>query len=412
MINNTIVDVISNSKKNIWEYDIDVFLDLNINVLRIYETDFNSKNEFMSTLEKHNIYVIFDLPGKDFGINRDNPLYDVSYLDHLKEKVKTLSFKNTLGFFVGNEVATKSGKQTLADTFIKAAIRDLKKWMKREKINYIPLGYAAIDNDNIRIPEARFFASGDEEERADFYGINIYSWCGDSDAVKSSYLQRKDDFKRFPIPVIFSEYGCNTIKPRTFSDAKSLFGDLDDVFSGGILYQYSEEINNYGIIRKTPVGIEKIEPEYSTFKRIMHEIPRKLLKIYNTNVFIPCENPQNPDYLANCRLPPTPSETYCSCIWSSMHCIVESHTSDLEEFSDLCRKSDCSELMPIKANGLYGSFSQCNLTIKLSYLYNMKYEKNGNCDGIYREKVSLADCGLSLTDDSSISGAWSFRKKY
>ena len=51
------------------------------------------------------------------------------------------------------------------------------------------------------------------------------------------------------MPIFFSETGCITSRPRLFEDQGSILGpDMDDTWSGAVVYEWIEEKNNYGLI--------------------------------------------------------------------------------------------------------------------------------------------------------------------
>ena len=97
---------------------------------------------------------------------------------------------------------------------------------------------------------ADYFSCDGPENAADFYGINMYEWCGTTVNFETSgYADRTKEFENFTIPVFFSEYGCNVPQPRTFADVPSLYSsNMTDTWSGGIVYMYFEEANNYGLV--------------------------------------------------------------------------------------------------------------------------------------------------------------------
>lgn len=72
--------------------------------------------------------------------------------------------------------------------------------------------------------------------------------------LESGYDQLYDDLETYPIPLFFSENGCkgqdDTSEPnRKFSDQPSIYGrDMNDRISGNIIYEWSEEVNEYGLI--------------------------------------------------------------------------------------------------------------------------------------------------------------------
>ena len=85
--------------------------------------------------------------------------------------------------------------------------------------------------------------------RIDMYGINDYSWCGDASMTTSQYSQQMKDFANYTVPLFFSEFGCNAKRPRPFSEIEAIYStEMSSVFSGGLVYEYSEEASNYGLV--------------------------------------------------------------------------------------------------------------------------------------------------------------------
>jgi hypothetical protein len=150
---------------------------------------------------------------------------------------------------VGNEVLT-TAEGSAAAPYVLAAARDIKAYRDKKGYREIPVGYSAAD-----IPEQRpmlqnyMACSKNASERLDFYSLNAYEWCGSSSYTQSGYNILQKNATDYPIPIFFSETGCNTPKPRTFQDQTAIFGkNMADTWSGSIIYEWIEETNNYGLI--------------------------------------------------------------------------------------------------------------------------------------------------------------------
>ena len=65
---------------------------------------------------------------------------------------------------------------------------------------------------------------GNSSQTVDFFSLNAYEWCGDSTYETSGYTTLQDEAQGYPVPIFFSETGCNTAPPRTFADQAAIFG--------------------------------------------------------------------------------------------------------------------------------------------------------------------------------------------
>lgn len=205
----------------------------------------------MSLLDAAGIYVISDLSEPNQSINRETPAWDTTLFQRYTNVVDELQkYTNVIGFFAGNEV-TSNTSFTEASAFVKAAVRDTKAYIKSKGYHSMGVGYAADDDASVRANVANYFNCAQPSDTIDFWGYNIYEWCGDSNYVSSGYIDRVAEFANYTVPVFFAEYGCNTqgggAAGRKFTEVAALYGsNMTQVFSGGIVYEYFEEQNDYG----------------------------------------------------------------------------------------------------------------------------------------------------------------------
>ncbi|KAH6634996.1 glycoside hydrolase family 72 protein [Chaetomium sp. MPI-SDFR-AT-0129] len=265
--------------------DIVKFKKLGVNVIRVYSTD-NSKDhdECMNALADAGIYVVLDANNPLYSINRDKPqgTYNTPYLQSVFATIDAFaSYSNTMAFFSGNEVIHDKTNTTLAAKYVKATDRDMRRYIKARNYRKILVGYSAADVSTNRMQTAQYFNCGSDEERSDFFAFNDYSWCT-SDFVTSGWDKKVKDFTGYGLPLFLSEYGC-TANKRDFGELSALMSDkMTSVYSGGLMYEYSQEPNKFGIVEiaggqdngsRDQTGARKELDEFAAFAAALKKYP-------------------------------------------------------------------------------------------------------------------------------------------
>jgi len=232
--------------------DVKLLQALRTNTIRTYAIDPNKDHsKCMSLLADAGIYVISDLSEPANSINRDDPKWNTQLFARYKAVVDEMSkYDNVIGFFAGNEV-TNNNTNTAASAYVKAAVRDTKAYIASKNTRWMGVGYAANDDSIIRANIAHYFNCGKQSDSIDYWGYNIYEWCGQSTFKDSGYAAQVDFFKNYSVPVFFAEYGCNNpggAAARIWQETTALYSDqMTGVISGGIVYMYFQEANDYGM---------------------------------------------------------------------------------------------------------------------------------------------------------------------
>lgn len=258
------------SDPDICARDVYAFQQLGINTIRIYSVnpDLNH-DKCMTILNDAGIYVILDVNSGNYGenLNRADPSgsYGSLYLTRVFKMIDAFkNYPNLLGFFSGNEVINdESNYAEIVPPYIRAVQRDMRQYIAKHSNRSIPVGYSAADNTDLRLATFKYLQCNSmdgkkvdkalNESRTDFFGLNSYEWCsGTSDWTTSGFNKLNSTFSDAKIPVILSEYGCNKNLPRSFdevTDAVYTDKGLAKVFSGGLVYEFGEEANNYGLVK-------------------------------------------------------------------------------------------------------------------------------------------------------------------
>ena len=309
----------------------------------------------MAQLASADIYVISDLGEPGTSIESNNPEWDVTLYQRYTGVVDALSkYRNVIGFFAGNENVS-SDNQTAAAAFVKAAVRDTKTYIKNQ--NYrstLGVGYATAD-----VP-SRNYAS-------------------------SSYGERVQFFSDYPVPVFFAEYGCieglSSPTSRPFTEVEVLYGNMTDVFSGGIVYEWFMGANDYGLVSLADNGAS-VSP-YPDFTSLQSQLASVTPTTTQRSEYTPTNSaPACPSvggtWLAQASpLPPNVNPQLCACMVDSLQCVYTSDDDDAyaDDFNYICGENEdyCSGIARNSTTGDYGAYSGCDPKDQLAFVANQYY---------------------------------------
>lgn len=391
------------------ERDVKYLRDAKTNVIRVYAVDPKKDHDkCMKTFADAGIYVIADLSEPKTSINRNSPEWSLDLYKRYTSVIDMFSkYDNVLGFFAGNEV-TNNKSNTDAAAFVKAAVRDSKKYIKGKDLK-LPVGYSTDDSDETRNAVVDYFACGDLSERADFIGVNMYEWCGDSNFKTSGYEARTKLYESLPIPIFMSEYGCNTDRPRKFTEIEAIYSDkMTNVWSGGIVYMYFEEANEYGLVSVKGDSVLTLD-DYKYYSKEMNKVSpsyaKKSDELLAASKTTKCPSSAE-TWKAATKLPPTPDEDVCDCMSKSLGCVVADKVDEDDYgklFGVVCDKINCDAINADGEKGKYGGFSFCSSKDKLSYVMNAYYEDQGKEKSACDFDGSASVNGNASTDKSCSS---------
>ncbi|EFX00365.1 glycoside hydrolase family 72 [Grosmannia clavigera kw1407] len=415
----TFIDPLSDESN--CERDVPLLKALHTNVIRTYAIDPTADHSAcMKLLAAAGIYVVSDLSEPSNSINRDSPAWNTALFSRYKAVVDEMSqYDNVIGFFAGNEV-TNNATNTDASAYVKAAVRDTKAYINSTVSRWMGVGYAANDDATIRDKMAYYFNCGDQESAIDFWGYNIYEWCGQSTFVKSGYQTQVEFFSNYSVPVFFAEYGCNTpsgAAGRIWEETTALYSsEMTDVISGGIVYMYFEETNDYGLVTVDGTSASTLAG-YSRLKSVIATVsPSSTAMSAYTATNSPASCPTiDASWKASDTLPPTPDNTTCDCMYSSLSCIPATGLNSSAYaglFGQVCglSSSACAGINGNTSTGVYGAYIMCSAEQKVAYVLNEYYKEQSSastaCDWDSQAQVVkaasvAASCSTRLAAASS-----------
>ncbi|KAJ4518998.1 hypothetical protein HRR86_003306 [Exophiala dermatitidis] len=237
--------------------DATVMQQLGANAIRVYHVDPSADHQgCMNAFAAVGIYVFVDMDSFKTYIRLNS---GAAWTQNKSESYRAVldnfqQYDNTAGLFVGNEVLNTLDDAGSAPYLLSAAV-DLKSYRDAKGYRKIPIGYSATDTAVLRpMLQNYLVCRPNVTERLDFYALNSYEWCGSTPTYNTSgYSALQADAENYPVPIFFSEDGCNTVPPRTFDDQAAIFGpDMVNTWSGAMIYEWIQEMNQYGLVSYGP----------------------------------------------------------------------------------------------------------------------------------------------------------------
>ncbi|KUJ13897.1 uncharacterized protein LY89DRAFT_149451 [Mollisia scopiformis] len=364
--------------------DIQFLSDLTTNVIRVSYIDSASDHSAcMTALQTAGIYVLVDLPGTA-TINSTNPEWNLDIYGAWVQTIDAMAgFTNVLGFFAGDNVVTNSSNSPAA-AFVKAAVRDLKSYIATKGYRPIPVGYEMSASDNYDVASL-YMTCTNSSQSIDFLGISDFNWCTNNTYVNSGYENIINQYATYTVPVFFAEYGCKDVAtvPREFDEVAYIYGtQMTNVISGGIVYEYFQDDENKGLVSIVSNSVVSPLPDFTSYSSQIAKItPSSTFASNYTVTNTITQSCPTTAFSASPTLPPIVNKDVCSCMVNSLQCVARSPlnsstTTSLLEGICGTNSINCPALHGDGSTGIYGSYSMCNVTERLSWALDMKYQDN------------------------------------
>lgn len=153
-----------------------------------------------------------------------------------------------------------------------------------------------------------------DPSRVDLFALNSYSWCGTATYQTSGYDVLTGFFAKTSVPVFFSEYGCNEVKPRVFTEVGALYGTaMSASMCGGVVYEWTQEANEYGLVNVNTDGSVQLRTDYDNlqgqYTKLNFTTIQGMTATNTTNQAPTCTSSliTNTGFPSNFTLPATPS---------------------------------------------------------------------------------------------------------
>ncbi|KAI1502219.1 Glucanosyltransferase-domain-containing protein [Biscogniauxia marginata] len=262
-------DVLVNTSQ--CQIDAGLMAAIGVNTIRVYSAaSLESHDGCMQAFASQGIYIWLDIPTTETSINRVIPDWTLEIYTNWTNTLDTFAgYDNLLVFTVANEIINDDRTTSVAP-YIKAAVRDIKAFRDARGYRKIPISYTTpYSDDGLPVDTADYLSCGDEPDALELFGINVYTWCGNSSYYASGFDKLYEQFQGLNIPVVFSETGCRE-QAGDFADVSTMLGPVfQAVFSGSIVYEWTMQDNGYGLVQYSSndyTGFPETLDDYNALK--------------------------------------------------------------------------------------------------------------------------------------------------
>ncbi|KAF2111995.1 Glucanosyltransferase-domain-containing protein [Lophiotrema nucula] len=403
--------------------DIDLLKKLNVNTIRVFYIDPTQDHRgCLNAFADAGIYVLTDLSSDSHWLDPSVGVWDTALQSQFFSVVDALApYNNILGLSLGRTYGELQESDGLP--FWKAALRDLKAYIKEKNYRDIPIGYETDQSiENGTIAELNYLTC--DEDQADFLGLWIsfidYDKCTDTDYITDTVNLAKNSHTS--IPMYMETWGCKVPSTgkdnRTFHQVNDMYSkDATAVLSGGFVSDYFSDFDNdqnygrcYTPFLVVDIDFSRVDAApmdgFSALSSIMATISLSstTLAEYSATATAPPCPTKDPSTLFNASstLPPTPYDPLCKCMMQTLRCVAksdagESPASDLYEimydnlYTTCNNYSDttCTGIGGDGSTGQYGAFNNCNITEVYSWAANKYWESHGDASCDLNDTVTL-----------------------
>jgi hypothetical protein len=194
----------------------------------------------------------------------------------------------------------------------------------------------------------------------------------------------------YNIPAYFSEFGCKDDPPRLFTEVAAMFGPLmAPVFSGGIAFSYFDAtVAGFNLVNISADGktatpnddFGRLQAQYANVSFINNPSQSSA----GSTSYPQCAQ-ENSTFLASTTLPPTPSDSACSCVnANAFTCLFTPQTTNTTDLigpllGDVCGRLatagfNCDVIAGSGSAGKYGELAFCDPSVKVSWAFSAFYE--------------------------------------